>query len=493
MKKDKKQLARNIFSVSEYNILESGNAIKNKMLTESDSGELDADAFENNLIDVYATTIAINQMIADRTLKTIACSVPITNTVASIDSVNIYDPDGRLNLLSNSTFSGQYGVKEREDIPELVVKKEYQKGELFKFENVVYEAVVEGAVIPDEAPRAIARAFYSGMIRYCSEAKSGDTRTFRDAGEVDIKNINFRSHVKNRTAFMSITPEALMDRLLAPDAMLDAIDVGIETSNGEFKSLKVNRILLSLAQYIANEKNKDIIHTAMCVAKKDEYLDLLSLTSPSYEVGRLLYYHIQDTISDVNRRTKQIANYVVVSEKISNYLSISGLATKHTSYTYSDEYCRTDSSVIEPDHIHSNLYIGNAIVVVDMSADFDYYMVGVNNPDCSVSGIYVSDQNFILPINEFGVSVDTDSFINFGNTKLLTATSTDNFSTRIMALTKYALTIYPHSDLLKEDDPRVQFTDNISDFANKSELIRFVGVDLPEIQYAKSEGSDKFD
>lgn len=486
MKRNKKEILDNIFSVNESSILATGEVIKNRIINE-ESDVVDVNEFENELIDVYATTIAINQMVADRTLKTIACSVPITNTVASIDSVNIYDPDGRLNLVSNSTFSGAYGKLERNNIPDLEPKVKYKKGDLFKNDGVVYEAVVDDAEVSALSSSGIARAFYAGMIRYCSEAKTGDIRSFSEAGEVDIKNINFRGRVKSRTAYLSLTPEALMDKILGVDAHLNEISVGIETIDGDIKNVRVNRLILSMAQYIANERNKDIVHTAMCIAKKDEVLDFSSNVGPSYQTARLLALKIKDTASSVSKVTKQIANYVVVSERVSNYLSISGFANKYTNYTPSSySYGNNEDGMIEPDHIHTGLYLGDLEVVVDKSADFDYYMVGVNNREYNISGIYLSDQEFILPIKDFGINIDTEAFMNFGSTKLLTATEPNGFAKRILALSKYALTIYPHSDLLNEEDSRIQFTDEVSNFANKSELIRFVGVELPSNPYKNS-------
>lgn len=486
MKKSKKEdLYEKIFRLDERTILETGRGIIN----EANGLNPDAEKFENELVDVYATTIALNQMVADRTLKTIACSVPVTNTIASIDSVNIYDPDGKMNLISNSTFSGEYGILERNAIDELDASKSYKLGEKFKLDNVVYEATQDGTVIGGTDIKALTKAFYEGKVRYCSEAKSGNIRSFDENGEVDIKNINFRSNVKSRTAYLSMTPEALMDRLIGVDSYLDDIGVSIELSNGDSKVIRLHRLFLVIAQYIANEINKDIVHTAMCVSKKDAVLDVSKMNGTDYAIGRHIARKIKDTVSDVSRKTKQLANYVVVSESVANYLSISGLIdyadSSVTASYYDFSFGETDRVAkdilqLEQDHIHSELYFDGLRLVVDKSADFDYYMVGVNNRQYNVSGIYISDQQFILPFKDFGLNLDTDGFINFGSIKLSTATDPDNFATRIMALSKYALTVYPHSDLLEEDDSRVQYTDNMTEMANKSDLIRFVGVILPE-------------
>lgn len=429
------------------------NTILNKLNEESLSLERSPN---EPVLNTNAYTIALYNTITNLIFNDIV-NVGTTRTkVANIFCWESLDADGNVIQNTPATYSGKFGTLERGILKDsgmiYPTKKDYKAGEYFLFEEVVYQAIIDNpfASATGDDAEGVMIAIFDNAIRYVSEASNREGAV---PPETSVRLRSWRGNVGSRRTTLEITSEASQDlgRVLNEDTE--------------------DKVIETIATVIAEDINKDVIHTLMNVSKRykvveglteKNYVDLSKSKEKQFVIGRELYAIVEDMIAQVTLETKHTPNYVITSPRIAGLINSSNMsnAVDKSSTSMKDKFILNDGTSMR----------------VDVSAKFDYIIVGVNS--LNASSLYLS--NFVQDVKIIDDAKKVSS-MELGTYTIVRALDTKTMSDRYLCLSRYALIAPPYNFSDTDDkDAGLLFGDRWEELAGKSPLSRFVGVKLPE-------------
>lgn len=423
-------------------------SILNKLNEESLS--LDRDP-NQSVLNTNAYTISLYKTITQLIYKDIVKITPTRTRIANVFCWENVNANGDLIQNTPATYTGKFGVKERKIIEDngfvFPTKTDFKKDDFFIFNDVVFQSIKDSpfASLVGTDSEKINMAIFFGHIRYASEASNKVDYT---PSETSFRLRSWRGNVGTRRTELEITTEASQDvsRVLGQETEQVIID--------------------AIATNIADDINKDIIHTLINVSKRYlvndsvPYVDLSKTTKEKYLMGRELYSIVTDMIAKVTSDTKYTPNYVVTSPRVAGLINSSGMSESiNKSSNIKDTYVLNDGTILR----------------VDVTATFDFIVVGVSNNNAS--SIYMS--NLVQDVD----IIDNDEKVSsmaLGTYNIIKAVNTNSMSDRYLCQSRYALTTspYTYSDE-SEKDHGILYGDRWTELSGKSPLSRFVGVILP--------------
>lgn len=387
---------------------------------------------QNGRPSLLAITRAVNALI----YTDLVATQPTTQPKATLFGLRYLNPDNNISFETPSTYAGRYG--DRSDITELSNSSKFEKGDIFKFETVVYQAAAAVNISTENGSDLKSKLMISMMkanVRIVSDA--ADT-SYHETGD-NIQEVNFsldRWAVDTRTRkFKTLITNELIQDLNAN---------GLDASS-------VIEDLLSTT--LSEEINKDIMQKLQTVSKRfisqhttDGILDLSGISDDPIH-GRTVYRIVSEMAYEILSDTTFEATYVLCTPKIAALLSASG-------------WMKGDPSMV-------NLYAGvlaNGIkVYIDGVSEMEYMVVGTKQATDEFEKI---GSLFYSPF----IDIDSIGSFNF-------ALDPSDMQPRIMAMSRYALSVNPYTvQDEKSDREQIVNGDAWIDLATKSKYSRFVGV-----------------
>lgn len=377
-----------------------------------------------------------------------------TQPIAALYGVKYLTPDNELSFVTGATYGGAIGSKERESLPEFKVGSTFNKGDLFKFENVVYKAMEDnpfaGSAETTEAGQ-LAEAIILLTIRVMSDAAVTSKYETGDGSEISEAKFEinkWNAEVKSRKLKSSLTIE------LAQDMEANGLDAP-------------NFIEDLLATEMADEINKDILQSLVTVSKRykvegicDKGIINLSYDN-SPEAGRKLYGMVCEMVSHIQRTTSYTATYVVASTRVAAILASSGwLKHRHE-----------DDKYLSP---NAYGFLSNGLpVFCDTNTPADYVTVGVkeNFGDKEMVGSL-----FYAPYTE---GQDLDDPEHVGVFKVIV--DPDSMQPSIALMVRYALAANPYTVAKDDKEARIIDASDMDQMAGQSDMSVLLGVKLPRI------------
>lgn len=434
------------------NILEKLNEETNNLTANAEGATLNTKAHTVSLYKAV-TNLIFTDLVNVSETKTRVANVYCWEHVDKNDNIIVNTP---------ATYSGKFGVAEREYLTdkglEFPTKTDYKEGDYFLDvdTDVVYQSVkdnpFDGNTVPENEDK-INLALCEGSIRYVSDTSPRDGFAPVDSS---FKMRAWRGDVGTRRTRLDITTEALQDlgNVLGEDAEQKAID--------------------SIAMVISDDINKDIIHKLQCVSKRYKtekfdnkvVIDFSKDKRDGYLIGRELYSIITDMVAQVTTDTKFTPNFVVTSPRVAGLINTSGMSVADSptkKKNVQDRYILNDGTTM----------------YVDVTAKFDYIIVGVKNDNAS--SLYLS--NFVQTVTFSDTVGDGGTKGNVGTYGIFKAVNTDSLSESFMCLSRYALTSPPYTyDDEENDGSRIVQGDRWEKLAGKSPLSMMVGFKLPKLE-----------
>ena len=166
--------------------------------------------------------------------------------IAALYGVKYLTPDNEFSFQTGATYGGEVGSKDRETIPELTDKSQaIAKGGYFKYQNVVYKALVASPLASTSAID-LSDALQEGLVSLTCRLVPDAAHTEKfEAGDVEISNAVFQVNkwnapVKSRKLKTALTVELAQDM----------------ESNGFYAPAFLEDLL---ATVMADEINKDVL------------------------------------------------------------------------------------------------------------------------------------------------------------------------------------------------------------------------------------------
>lgn len=410
------------------------------------------------------------------TLNTKSHTVSLYKSVTNLiykDLVQVNDTETRLanvfcwehidnkgNLIVNTpaTYSGKFGRSERDELISggnvYPTKKDYVVEEYFIDDNdIVYQALKDNpftGINENTDTESLYASIIEGNVRYVSDGSNNDGFEPTDSS-FNLR--SWRGKVTTRRTKLDITIEAMQDlqRSVSGDAEQSVID--------------------SIAMVISDDINKDIIHKLLCISKRyksqkydnKSFVDLSTDIRDGYVIGRDLYSMITDMTAYVTSQTKFTPTYVVTSPRVAGMINSSGMSVADGKKRgdIQDRYVLNDGT----------------IMLVDVTAKFDYIMVGVKNSNAS--SLYMS--NFVHKV-DFEDDDKNTKEIAVGTYNVFRVTNPNSLSDSYMCHSRYALTSPPYTYSDDESDSKIVHGDDWVKMANNSPLSMMIGIKLPSIE-----------
>lgn len=369
---------------------------------------------------------------------------------AALYGVQYLTPGKALSFSTGATYSGAYGLADREALPEFDGTNNFVKGDVFVFEDVVFKVLKDDpfAGTTETDPEAIVQeGIITSAIRLAPEA--APTVKFESGEEVidaKFKVDKWQAKVKSRKLKTSLTVELAQDM----------------EANG-FNTTEMLDDILSTQ--MAEEINKDILQSLITVSSRYKVegvtdkgiLDLSSITS-SVEAGRNLYHYVCDMNAYIQRTTSYAGTYVVGSARAIAALSASG-------------WLLTDED--QPDAASGVLRNG-LVVYTDTNSPIDYVTVGVK---AEYGDEEMIGSLFYAPYAE-GLSEIADPVDHVGAYKIIT--DPDSLQPTLMLLLRYALCVNPYTMPIDDKSARVIDSTDLDQFAAQSKMSVLLGLKLPK-------------
>lgn len=377
-----------------------------------------------------------------------------TQPVAALYGVKYLTPDNELSFVTGATYGGEYGSKERETMTEFTLGANFSKGDVFKFENVVYKAMEDnpfaGSTETTEADQ-LSEAIILLTIRPVPDA--APTSRYETGDGDKIAEAKFRvnkwnAEVKSRKIKSSLTIE------LAQDMEANGLDAP-------------NFVEDILATEMADEINKDILQSLVTVSKRYKVegvadkgiIDLSYDRAP--EAGRKLYGMVCEMVSHIQRTTSYTATYVVASTRVAAILAASGWL-KHQP---------EDDKYLSP---NAYGFLSNGLpVFCDTNTPAEYVTVGVKE---DFGGKEMVGSLFYAPYTE---GLDLDDPEHVGVFKVIN--DPDSLQPSVALMVRYALAANPYTVAKDDKEARVIDSSNMDLMAGQSDMSVLLGVKLPKL------------
>ncbi|QPI13937.1 head vertex protein [Serratia phage 4S] len=376
--------------------------------------------------------------------------------VAALYGIKYLTPDDEFSFATGATYGGAVSHKDRTSIPELTdaLKGSLVKGNLFKYQNIVYKALEDApftGITDPELDMALQIALITLTVRIVSDA--ADVSKFETTDGEDISEAKFQvnkwsARVNSRKLKTSLTVE------LAQDLEANGFDAP-------------NFVEDLLATEMADEINKDILQSLVTVSKRykvegvcdNGYMDLSYASAP--EAGRALYRMTCEMVSHIQRSTSYTATYVVASTRVAAVLAASGWL-KH----------RPEDDNYLSDNAYG--FLANGLpLFCDTNSPLDYVTVGVKE---DFGGKEIVGSLFYAPYTE---GLDLDDPEHVGAFKVIV--DPESLQPSIALLVRYALAANPYTVAKDDKEARIIDASNMDLMAGRSDLSVLLGVKLPKI------------
>lgn len=377
-----------------------------------------------------------------------------TQPVAAMYGVKYLTPDNELSFVTGATYGGQYGVKERESMTEFTLGANFSKGDVFKFENVVYKAMEDnpftGSTETTEAGQ-LAEGIILLKVRVVPDAAPTSKYETGDGdriAEAKFQINKWNAEVKSRKIKSTLSIE------LAQDMESNGLDAP-------------NFIEDILATEMADEINKDILQSLVTVSKRYKVEGVCDngIVNLSYdnapEAGRKLYELVCEMVSHIQRTTSYTATYVVASTRVAAVLAGSGWL-KHKP---------EDDKYLSP---NAYGFLANGLpVYCDTNTPADYVTVGVKE---DFGGKEMVGSLFYSPYTE---GLDLDDPEHVGVFKVIV--DPDSLQPSVALMVRYALAANPYTVAKDDKEARIIDASNMDLMAGQSDMSVLLGVKLPRI------------
>lgn len=378
---------------------------------------------------------------------------PTSQPNAALYGVKYLNPNGQLSFLTGATYSGQIGTADRLTIPDMTVGMTLNKGDLFKFQDVVFKALKDdpfAGTTETELDLILSEAVADSAVRMVPDA--AETSKF-EAAEPDIAEAKFeirkwQSLVRSRKFKTSLSVELAQDL----------------NANGFEPSNLIEDIL---ATQMAEEINKDVMQSMITVSHRFKVagvspkgvLDLSSTTKSSVETARELYRYICEMNAHLQKTTSYSATFVQASARVAALLTSSGWMEKLDD---------------QPEAAYGVLKNG-LVLYVDANNPIEYVIVGVK---AEYGEEEVIGSLFYAPYVE-GLSYEADTVDHIGAYKIIT--DPDSLQPSIALLVRYALSVNPYTMGLTDAEAKVIDASDFDNFIGKSQMSVMLGVKLPPL------------
>lgn len=378
-----------------------------------------------------------------------------TQPIAALYGVKYLTPDNELSFITGATYGGAIGSKEREGMTEFTVASAgaITKGQMFKFENVVYKALEDTpfAGITGSEDEMLQQAIIGLTVRYLPDAASTSKYETGDGSEVSEAKFQinkWNAAVKSRKLKSSLSIE------LAQDMEASGFDTP-------------NFVEDLLATEMADEVNKDILQSLVTISKRYKVegvcdkgiIDLKYDNAP--EASRKLYELVCEMVSHIQRTTSYSATFVVASTRVGALLAGSGWL-KHKP---------EDDKFLSP---NAYGFLANGLpVYVDTNTPMDYVTVGVKE-DFGEKEMVGS--LFYAPYTE---GLDLDDPEHVGTFKVIV--DPDSLQPSVALMVRYALSANPYTVAKDDKEARNIDASNMDTMAGQSDMSVLLGVKLPKL------------
>ncbi|QEG05475.1 vertex head subunit [Shigella phage JK32] len=406
--------------------------IFNELLKESTSSVANQTARPQLL----ALTRAVNNLI----FSDLVAIQPTNQPICALFGLRYVNRDGQMTYRTAGTYGGAAG--NRDVFEDFQKDKEYQVGDHFKFDNVVYEVITEGAVGQDISTEeeAIFKGVVSNKIRFFSDY--APTEYFEDANtEISTTDFDFEKwqvNVGSRKLKTEFTTELMQD--------LEANQMNSE-----------NTVLDLLATVASEEINKDIIQKLITVSTRykvksitpDGVLSLVNVQDAPAQ-ARELYRYACEMSNQMLRTSSFGGTYVLASSRVVGLLQASGWMEE------------TDNALSE-----GRLRCGLE-VYADTVTPFDYMIVGCKH---MVGDMESVGSLFYSPYTESDGAGAYKSIID-----------PNSFNHKVAIMNRYALSVNPYTTKADQENNQVIKGDEWGKLAGRSEMSYMLGIELPPLE-----------
>lgn len=378
---------------------------------------------------------------------------PTTSNLAALYGVKYLNPNKELSFITGATYSGAVGTEDRKNIPDMAVGIALAKNDLFKYQDVVFKALVDNPfanTTETEVFDILSEGVAASTVRMVPDA--ADVEKF-EGTDVEIAEAGFvvdkwQAQVKTRKFQTKLTVELAQDlnaNGFKPSDMLEDI----------------------LATQMAEEINKDVMQSLITVSKRfkvkgvsdNGVLDLSTLGS-SVEQARNLYRYICEMNAYIQRTTSYSATFVQASSRVAALLTSSGWMQKQDD---------------QPDAAYGVLNNG-LVLYCDNNSPVEYVIVGVKD---SYGDAETVGSLFYAPYSN-GLKEDDDLTDHIGAYTVMTDSL--SLQPKIMLQVRYALCVNPYTVGLDDASARVIDASDMDNFAGQSQMSVLLGIKLPKLE-----------
>lgn len=385
---------------------------------------------------LQSLTRAVNNLI----FTDLVAIQPTEQPVCALFGLRYLNRDGQMTYRTAATYGGAAGS--RDGIEDFQKDKEYQAGEYFKFNDVVYEVISEGSVGENLATseEAIFKGVMSNKIRFFSDCAPIDY--FEDVNtEISTTDLDFdkwQVNIGSRKLKTEFTTELMQD--------LEANQINSE-----------NSVLDLLATVASEEINKDIIQKLITVSTRykvksitpDGVLSLVNVQEAPVQ-ARELYRYACEMSNQMLRTSSFSGTYVLASSRVVGLLQSSGWMEE------------TDNALSE-----GRLRCGLE-VYADTVTPFDYMIVGCKHMIGDMESI---GSLFYSPYTEADGAGAYKSVID-----------PNSFNHKVAIMNRYALSVNPYTVKANQDTNQPIKGDEWSKLAGRSEMSYMLGIELPPLE-----------
>ena len=391
-----------------------------------------------------------------RIFKALVAEQPTSQPVAALYGIRVLNPEDEMTYLGGATFAGQFGMGERAAVPELTALTGYSKGDLFKFESVIFKCLEDNpfaGTTETDLGEGVSEAVAAGHIRMMSDAAvtSKFESNTPEISEAGFRIDKWQTNVRSRKLKTSLTVELAQD--------LEA--------NGFNAPDFIDNIL---AIQMAEEINKDVLQSLITVSSRFKVhgvssKGVLDLTDALYDNAqdraRALYYYMCEMNSAVQRNTSFAGTYAVASSRCAAILAASGWVEKKD----------------DTDPLAYGVLKNGLPLYADVNSPCDYVIVGVNEDlgeGQTVASLYYA------PYIEGADGIQEESDTPVGSHKVIV--DPDSLQPVVSLLSRYALSANPYTVAKDEKEARIIDGGDMDKMAGQSQLSSYLGVKLPPLE-----------
>lgn len=406
--------------------------IFNELLKESTSSVANQTARPQLL----ALTRAVNNLI----FSDLVAIQPTEQPVCALYGLRYLNRDGQMTYRTASTYGGLAG--NRDQYEEFNKDKEYQVGDYFAFDDVVYEVMTAGAVGADitTPEEAIFKGVMANKIRFFSDC--APVEYFEDSNtDISTTFFNFAKwqvNVGSRKLKTDFTTELMQD--------LEANQINSE-----------NSIIDLLATVASEEINKDIMQKLITVSTRykvksitpDGVLSLVNVQEAPAQ-ARELYRYACEMSNQMLRTSSFSGTYVLASSRVVGLLQASG-------------WMEESDNALSEGRLRCGLE-----VYADTVTPFDYMLVGCKHMIGDMESI---GSLFYSPYTESDGAGAYKSVID-----------PNSFQHKVAIMNRYALSVNPYTTKTGQDLDQPVKGDEWAKLAGRSEMSYILGIELPPLE-----------